>query len=132
MIVDWSALIGPPSGLTDPSRKDDADLLVLTKAMLRELASCLFMRFKYLRSPPWSFSRASSPEGAAEFLRQYAAHPRGQHDALTVRLDCPRHSARNHPQSLTASRFVFPVGGGWGTATAVAGGDSSRGIGAVL
>ena len=69
--------------LTPADTENNAALCAKIQGWLRLAAELLLLRKKYLRSPPWNFVHADSPEGAAEFLRTVAAPPMEEHDDLT-------------------------------------------------
>ena len=51
---------------------------------MRGAASLLDIRFGYLDSVPWAFSRADTQEGATEVLRQIDSAPDSAHDHRTL------------------------------------------------
>ena len=69
--------------LTPAETEYNADLCAKIQGWLRLAAELLLLRKKYLRSPPWNFVHADSPQGAAEFLRTVEASPMEEHDDLT-------------------------------------------------
>jgi len=60
----------------------DREVWRVIKAQLQLKASGLRMRFHYLSLVPWAFSRADTPEGAAEAMRQVRLRPLEEHDPL--------------------------------------------------
>ena len=69
--------------LTPADTENNAALCAKIQGWLRLAAELLLLRKKYLRSPPWNFVHADSPEGAAEFLRTVRLSTMEEHDTLT-------------------------------------------------
>ena len=65
---------------------DDRELCSQVQSVLRVVAEYLDLRFKYLKSVPWSFVRADTQEGAANFLEGAKSRPLSEHDELTCYL----------------------------------------------
>jgi hypothetical protein len=61
----------------------DGELLIIIRGMLQRLASLANYRHKYIDSPPWSFAKASTPEGASSFLERVRSQSLEDHDPLT-------------------------------------------------
>ena len=61
----------------------DPALFASIATSLRQTASLLDLRFKYLKVVPWNFAHADSRDGAALFLAGATSRPLAQQDALT-------------------------------------------------
>ena len=61
----------------------DTGLCDVVQTQLRLIAESLTLRFHYLSVVPWSFCKADTPAGAAEFLRGATSRPLAEQDPLT-------------------------------------------------
>ena len=69
--------------LTPEDCEGDTTLVANIATAMRQAASLLELRFKYLKIAPWCFSNADSMEGAACFLSSATSRPLGEQDVLT-------------------------------------------------
>lgn len=79
--------------LTVADVEGDALLYGRIVSGLREAATLLEMRFKYLQTVPWNFSQADTPEGATLFLAGATSRPFEEQDELTRYLYYTYHEA---------------------------------------
>lgn len=70
-------------GLTISDCENDAKLLNDIQSTQRAGAEALKLRFQYLDIVPWSFCKADTREGAANFLRGATSRPSSEQDPLT-------------------------------------------------
>ena len=84
----------------------DTGLCDVVQTQLRLIAELLTLRFHYLSVVPWSFCKADTPAGAAEFLRGATSRPLAEQDPLTSYL------LNKHEEALQALENSVSVGGG--------------------
>ena len=93
-LVDaWPYVESEAAAMSDRSQhigpddcEGDAELAQVIADQIDFLATNMVRRQKYLKSAPWSFSRAGTRVGAKVFIDQVGACPLERHDAVTRRL----------------------------------------------
>ena len=72
-----------PEAMTLADCEGDRALFATMQASILQTIDWLTMRHKYLKLPPWRFSRADTQTGAEAFLSGVRSKPADQHDPLT-------------------------------------------------